>query len=70
MIKITIENRYGVMIVHETRLKRSRLYWRGAGIEVYGKGGFHGMCYEQAANLAMQYCQSVHIPVISLRKAN
>jgi len=70
MIKITIVNKHGVMIVHEDRLKKSRLYWRGAGIEVYGKGGLHGICYEQAANLAMQYCQSVNIPVISLRKAN
>jgi len=70
MIIITIENKYGNMIVHETRLKKSRLYWRGAGIEVYGKGGFYGIAYEQAANLAMQYCQNVHVPVISLRKAN
>lgn len=65
---ITIENKYGVLRVHEgVKLPKSRLEWRGAGLEVYLKGP-HAACYDQSANLAMNYALSIHVPVISLRR--
>lgn len=69
MAIITIENKYGVMKVHEgKKLKKARLEWRAAGLEVYLKGSF-AKGYDVAANLAMNYCIACHIPVISLRRA-
>lgn len=64
---ITIENRHGVLAVHEgNQLPKSRLEWRAPGLEVYLRGSFSKV-YDQAANLAMNYALSIHIPAISLR---
>lgn len=69
MTIITIENRYDMMIVHEgVRLQKSRLEWRGPGIEIYLKGSFK-TGYDVAANLAMNYAQSIHIQISSIRRA-
>lgn len=68
MILITIENRYGMLVVHEyQQAKNSRLEWRGAGIEFYLLGSF-AKEYDVAANLAANVCQEKHIPVASLRR--
>jgi len=68
MAIITIENKYGVITVHEgVKLPKARLEWRASGIEVYLKGSFKRE-YDVAANLAMNYCLSIHIPVISLAR--
>lgn len=65
---ITIENKYGTIVVHEgKKLKGARLEWRAPGLEVYLKGT-HAKCYHQSANLAMNYALSIHVPVISLRR--
>lgn len=65
---ITIENKYGTLVVHEgKKLKGARLEWRASGLEVYLKGT-HVKCYDQSANLAMNYALSIHVPVISLRR--
>lgn len=70
MLLITIENKYGVMTVHEgIKLPKARLEWRGAGIEVYLKGSFANG-YDIAANLAMNYALSCHIPLISFRRVS
>lgn len=68
MAIITIENKYGVLCVHEgIKPKGARLEWRAAGLEVYLKGKFSRE-YDVAANLAMNYAQSIHVPVISLKR--
>lgn len=68
MAIITIENKYGLLVVHEGQAtKHSRLEWRGAGLEVYLVGSFASQ-YDQAANLAMNYAQSIHVPVTSMRR--
>lgn len=68
MAIITIENVYGVLKVHEgKKLPKARLEWRASGLEVYLKGS-HAKCYDQTANLAMNYALSIHVPVISLKR--
>jgi len=58
----------GTIEFHYGRLPKTRVVWRARGIEFWVKGSLGGMRYEQAANLAMQECVSLHIPLISLRK--
>ena len=68
MAIITIENKHGVMRVHEgVKLPRARLEWRASGLEIYLKGAF-SKGYDTAANLAMNYALSIHIPASSLRR--
>lgn len=69
MALITIEVKDQVIKVHEgEKLKNSRLEWRAAGLDVWVKGSF-GKSYDVAANIAMNYALSIHIPAISLRRA-
>ena len=70
MILITIEVKWNVMKVHQGKLKRARITWRGPGIEIYVIGTLQGGLYAQAANLAMNYAESVHIAPSSLRSVN
>lgn len=66
---ITIEVKYGVMRLHEgVRLPRSRPMWHCPDAEFYVVGPLAGKGYEQAANLAMQWCCERRIPVISLTR--
>jgi len=69
MTIITIEVKYNVMKVKNGRVKRSRLCWRGPGIEIWVLGPLNGHLYEQAANLAMNYAEGINIPAGSLRRA-
>lgn len=66
---ITIEVAYNNMKVHEEKKKRSRLVWYAAGLEVYVLGALKGGLYGQAANLAMNYAESIHIPASALKSA-
>lgn len=65
---ITIEVKEEVMLVHDDKLKHSREVWRAAGLLVYVKGPLSKQGYEQARHIAMQVCEDMHIPVISLKK--
>ena len=68
MASITIERKYGSLIVHEgSKHPRARLEWRAPGLDVYLLGK-HADVYDQSANLAMNYALSIHIPLISLRR--
>lgn len=67
MIRVTIEVKWNMMKCHEGRKKQSRLVWYGPGIEFYVVGDMKGGLWGQAANLAMNYAESVHIPASSLR---
>lgn len=66
---ITIEVKWNMMKVHQGKMKRSRLEWRGPGIEIYVLGSMKGGLYDQAANLAMNYAQGIHVAPSSLRRA-
>lgn len=70
MTLITIEVKYDVMTVKMGKLKRSRLVWTAPGVQIYVIGSLDGMLYEQASNLAMNYCQGMHIPASSLRRVS
>lgn len=67
---ITIVNRYGSLLVEEGKKEGSRLEWRDNTrcLEVYIKGGFTPLEYACAANLAMNVCIEMHIPVIALKR--
>jgi len=66
---VTLEVKYNVIKVKHGALKRSRVEWRGPGLEVRVLGPLSGHLYKQAANIAMNYAQSIHIPAGSLRRA-
>lgn len=68
MLLITIEVKDESLTVHDDKLKKSREVWRAAGLIVYVKGAMDKKQYEQARNLVMNYCENVHIPVISIKK--
>lgn len=68
MIQRTILIKYGTMTMVNGRVPKSRLQWRGAGIEFYVRGSLAKTAYETAANLAMNETISHHIPAISLRR--
>jgi hypothetical protein len=65
---ITIEVFYETMRVKESKLTGSRIMWVAPGLEVYVKGSLPGIKYEQAANLAMNVAEGMHIPASSLRR--
>lgn len=68
MTIITIERKYGTLIVHEgVKHARARLEWRAPGLDVYLLGK-HADVYDQSANIACNYALSIHIPLISLRR--
>jgi len=69
MRQVTIEVKYEVMRSHEGKLPSARLMWVAPGLEVYCKGALPGIKYEQAANLAMNIAEDMHIPASSLRRA-
>lgn len=69
-MQFTIKAHYGMMVMFDEKLPRARLLFRGAGIEFYAIGVSGHLGNESAANLAMQKCIDLHIPVISLRRAN
>ncbi len=64
---ITIEVKWNNMKVHEGKMKRSRMVWFGPGIEVYVIGTLQGGLFAQAANLAMNYAEGIHIAPSSMR---
>lgn len=64
---ITIEVKWNKMKVHEGKLKLSRKVWYGPGIEVYVTGTLKGGLFGQAANLAMNYAENMHIAPSSMR---
>lgn len=68
MTIITIEVKYNMMKVHHGKIKRSRKEWYASGLEVYVIGAMKGGLYDQAANLAMNFAESIHIPASSLRR--
>lgn len=70
MTVITIEVKWNMMKVHEKKLKRSRLAWRGDGLEVYVLGSLQGGLYEEASHLALIYAESIHVPLVSMRRIN
>jgi hypothetical protein len=70
MLQFTIKARYGMVVVHEGKFAKSRLLYRGAGVEFYAIGVSGHLGNEVAANLAMNKCEELHIPIISLRRAN
>lgn len=67
MVLITIEIKWNRMTVHQGKKKTSRLVWYASGLEVYVMGDMKGGLWGQAANLAMNYAESIHIPASSLR---
>lgn len=70
MTIITIEVKYNKMKVHYGKLKRSRKTWYGPGIEVWVVGTLQGGLFGQAANLAMNFAESIHIAPSSMRTVN
>jgi len=63
----TIVIKYEMMVMIDGAKKGSRLMFRGPGINVYVMGPLEGKAFEQAANLAMNKAQDMHIPVRSLK---
>lgn len=68
MMLITIEVKHESMVVHHDKLKGCREVWRASGLIVFVKGPLDKQRFDQARHIAMQFCESVNIPVISLRK--
>lgn len=66
-MEFTIEVTDETMIMREGKSHKSRPVWRADGIVFHVKGALTGKKYEQAANLAMNFCEGVHIPAGRLR---
>lgn len=67
---ITIVSKYDTLKVSEGFLKGSRCLWIAPGLTVYVHGPLPGLMYEQACNLALQVCDEMHIPAMSLKRYN
>jgi hypothetical protein len=69
MEKITLVVKYQYIKEEQGKLKRSRLVWKGAGIEIYVLGPLSGHLFNEAGYVAQMSCEKRHIPVSSLRVA-
>lgn len=67
MIRVTILIKWNMIKVVEGKQKLSRLVWYGPGIEFYVVGELKGGLWGQAANLAMNYAENVHIAPSSIK---
>jgi len=71
MTIITIENKWGNMVAHTGRMKDSRKEWVAANqFEIYIKGAFKPLEYDQARNLALQVIIGAHLPAIALKRVS
>ena len=70
MIQISIESKYNMIVVHEEKVKKSRLEWTAPGIEIYIKGAFKPSDYAVAANIAMNYALGIGIQPSWLRRVS
>jgi len=69
MTHITIENKYGVIVVHRETIDGSRLEWVAANqFEIAIKGAFKPLEYDAARNLALQVIIDARLPAIALKR--
>jgi hypothetical protein len=69
MTLITIENKYGVIVVHRERLIGARREWTAANqFDLFLKGAFSPLEYDQARNLALQVIIDARLPAIALKR--
>jgi len=67
--EITIFVEPKIMTVLNERVKKARLYWTCADMDIYLLGELPAKRYAAAANLAMQECVSRDIPPRTLKNA-
>ena len=66
---ITIEIEYEKITVKEGRLDGARREWTVTGqMDIFIKGAFDKLAYDQAANLACNVAQGMNIPLTMLRR--
>lgn len=66
---LTIENKYGVMVVHTSKLEKARHEWTAANqFDIYIKGVFKPLDYDAARNLALQAIIGASLPAIALKR--
>lgn len=68
MAIITIESKNGSLLLHDGKLPKSTLEWRGDGVECYKKGSFPTQQYHAACNLLNNWALDRHIPLVSIRR--
>lgn len=67
MHRVTILIKWNMIKVVEGKQKQSRLVWYGPGVEFYVCGEMKGGLWGQAANLAMNYAENMHIAPSSIK---
>lgn len=68
MTIITFKISDEMIVEHDGKLPKSRIAFRGAGIEIYVVGVSKYHHPDCVPNMAMNACIARHIPVISLRR--